>query len=264
MEKKELIDNLEYCYQQIKKEKEHNITKCLQIILESKNSYWNYRVATLYLSYKKIPSNERISYVIRHAEILFENNDLEYIIRFLKNIYNKPIYEEYLKSKESIEYYQEQLKQKIKKAREAEEARQKELSKIKNIEERKYEEIRFVNKTELEISEYILNLNNPEYDYYAITNLRLNPIQKEKHFQRILDSKNPYWNYKCVKKIFRSNLYEKPEKVKKIYEHSQIVINNNDKEIINKLVKFLKNKKIYNALITDKKYKVKKYSRRKK
>ena len=236
--------DLEYNYRQAKNDKDSNLDMHLQIIYDSKDSYWNYRASMLCMTLKRLSPDLRLKYTIRHAEVLFKNNDLELIIKFMNEVLNKPAYQEFLKTKKSIDVYEEEL---IKKKR------INSLEKSKKQEQSTKKAINFIEsfnkKSDIEKSNYILAIDNPEYNYLAISNLNIDFERKRKHLNIILKSADPYWNYKCVKYILRTNQIAPEIKKLLIMQHILVIYNSKDKTIIKELETFLKYKNTYREYI---------------
>lgn len=248
-------DNLKEYYYTIKKIKNCNIDKLLKYILESKNSYWNYRCALLCMTEKRIQKTKRTEYVIKHAEIIFENNDLELIIAFLNKISNKPEYQSYIEKKPSILHFKNKLENEKKEKKHKEEKRQNEITHKKNQYITIFIGINNLNITENEKSELILNTDNPEINYNAIIYLNINKEQKKKHLQKILESNHPYWNYKCIKYILNKKNLSQKEKEALLINHITVVFNSTDFETIDKLSKILSLKSEYKKYINKRKIK---------
>ena len=87
------------------------------------------------------------------------------------------------------------------------------------------------------ISENILLSKNPEYNYLAVLHLGINKI---KHLQIIIDSKDPILNYKCVKHCIKTKTLSQIQKETLVTMHSHVVLNSNDVKIIQELNRFLK------------------------
>lgn len=98
-------------------------------------------------------------------------------------------------------------------------------------------DIDVTNKDILTISEEIIQSGNPETNYYAAINLNVNKL---KHLQKVIESKSPYWNFKCVKHCTKTPSLSIEEKRLLIAIHSQVIIHSNDQKIIQELNKFLK------------------------
>jgi len=114
-------------------------------------------------------------------------------------------------------------------------------------------ELKYLKKSNEEKSEYILTTNNPELNYMAITNLNISNTQKRKHIEKIKESKNAYWNYKCIKFVLNIRNLSKEEKHNLITPHVEIVLNSEDTEIIKQLSKLLQFKPNYKNYTNNKK-----------
>ena len=97
------------------------------------------------------------------------------------------------------------------------------------------------NKDLKTISEEILLSKDPEHNYLAALHLGINKI---KHLQIIIESKDPLLNYKCVKHCIKTKTLSTDQKEVLVTMHSKIVLNSNDIKIIQELNRFLK----YNPL----------------
>jgi len=92
-----------------------------------------------------------------------------------------------------------------------------------------------------QLSEQILLSKDLELNYYAIKHSTINKIN---HLQVIIESKDPIFNYRCIKYIMKTNEFTKEEKRILIAFHSQIILQSNNQKLINELSRFLKYNKI--------------------
>lgn len=98
-------------------------------------------------------------------------------------------------------------------------------------------DIDVTDKDIMSISEEIIKSGNPETNYYAAINLKVNKIR---HLQKVIESKSPYWNFKCVKHCTKNTFLSIEEKKLLIAFHSQVILHSNDKKTIQDLNRFLK------------------------
>lgn len=88
-----------------------------------------------------------------------------------------------------------------------------------------------------EISNILLTNKNLILNYLAAKKLNINKI---KHLQIVIESKNPELNLKCIKYIIKSNDFTNEEKKLLINFHSHIVLHSNNIEIIKDMQRFIK------------------------
>lgn len=87
------------------------------------------------------------------------------------------------------------------------------------------------------ISENILLSKNAEKNYYAVLKLGIN---KTKHLQVVIESKEPLYNFKCIKHCTKTSTLTPEEKKYFITKHIDIVLNSNNEKLIKELKNFLK------------------------
>lgn len=102
-----------------------------------------------------------------------------------------------------------------------------------------------------QISEYILLSKDLELNYYAAKHSKINKIN---HLQVIIESKDPTYNFRCIKYLIKTQNFNIEEKKILIAFHSQIIHFSNNEKIKNELAKFLK----YNEINKQKKKRIKK------
>lgn len=228
MEKK-----LSSLFYRIRDDKSSNLMKGLNIILESKDSEWNYRCASMCLDDTRIPPSQRPSHVIRHAEVFFENLDYELIVRFLNKVSRKPAYQEFIKSEYVAHYsglaYQKYLKEQEEKRIREERRKEAELEFLRSIphveeltEAQKYSRL-FKDDESLEEKSVIVAA------------------------QRV-----PYFSYKYVKEVLKTT--KMPQEVKKalVMPHVEFVFASGDESVIYKLGKILQHKPVYQEYVEEK------------
>lgn len=90
---------------------------------------------------------------------------------------------------------------------------------------------------QIKISNTLLASKNPILNYHAAKKLNINKI---KHLQIVIESKNPELNLKCVKYIIKSNNFTEEEKKILINFHSHVVLHSNNIKLIENMKKFIK------------------------
>lgn len=92
-----------------------------------------------------------------------------------------------------------------------------------------------------QISEYILLSKDVELNYYAAKHSKINKIN---HLQLVIESKDPLYNYRCIKYLIKSNDFNSEDKKVLIAFHSQVIYSSNNEKLKNELSKFLKYNRI--------------------
>lgn len=220
-------------FYRIRDDKSSNLMKGLNEILESKDSEWNYRCASMCLDDTRIPPAQRPSHAIKHAKVFFENLDYELIVRFLRKVDRKPAYQEFIKS-EYVAHYSGLAYQKYLKGQEEKRIREEERSKA--------------------ALEYMRSIPHVEELTEAQKYSRLfkdNESLEEK-FMIVASERVPYFSYKFVKEVLKTT--KMPQEVKKalVMPHVEFVFASGDESAIYKLGDFLQYKPLYKEYVQEK------------
>ena len=220
-------------FYRIRDDKSSNLTKGLNEILESKDSLWNYRCASMCLDDTRIPAAQRPSYVIKHAKVFFENLDYELIVRFLRKVDRKPAYQEFIKS-EYVSHYGHKAYQKY--VKEQEDARIRE-------EETKKTELEFLNSVS-----YVEEVTEAQ----KYSRLVYHAKSLEEKSMIVAAERVPYFSYKFVKEVLKTT--KMPQEVKKalVMPHAEFVFASGDEDAIKKLGDFLHYKPAYKGFVEEK------------
>ena len=227
------MKNLEKLFYNIRDDKNSDLFKGLEKILESKDSWWNYRCASMCIKDKRISAEQRHVYAIRHAEILFENNDFELIVRFLDKVDRKPAYQQYIKSKDRLFYYRELQKKHLQEQADAQ----------LREEQRKERELNFLNSIP-----YVEELTEQqEYSRLVFGAKTL----EEKSFL-VAEARMPYFSYKYIKEVLKTTGLSQEIKKALVMPHAEFVFASGNKEVITKLEDFLQYKPLYKEYVEQK------------
>lgn len=227
MEKK-----LSSLFYRIRDDKSSNLMKGLNEILESKDSEWNYRCASMCLDDTRIPPAQRPSHAIKHAKVFFENLDYEFIMRFLNKVSRKPAYQEFIKS-EYVTHYSRLAYQKY----------------LKEQEEKRIREERL--KAALEYMRSIPHIEELT-DAQKYSRLFKNDESLEEKSMIVAAQRVPYFSYKYVKEVLKTTKI--PQEVKKalVMPHVEFVFASGDESAIYKLGEFLQYKPAYKEYVEEK------------
>lgn len=221
-----------------------NINDHLSVVLNSGDTNVNYLCLKSLFNSKIIKGQERVEQVIKHAEVIFNSNDYETILKTINFLRNKPDYKDYLASKKSYLYY-EQL------YRKDEEEKQKQWKEEARIKAESYskEQIKKMfsyqakqSKSVDDLSERILRSNNPEWNYIMMDRYNIN---KEKHMQALVETNDPYWNNKAAKRMVKDKKIPEELRVKYVTMFADVVYNSGDAELIEDLHRHIGNKPLY-------------------
>ena len=211
-----------------------NIYEHLSVVLNSGIPYVNYLCLKALFNSKIIKGQERVEQVIKHAEVVFNSNDYETILKTIYFLRDKPYYKDYLASKESFLYY-EQL------YRKDEEEKQKQWEEEARIKAESYskEQIKKMfsyqakqSKSVDDLSERILRSNNPEWNYIMMDRYNIN---REKHMQALVKTNDPYWNNKAAKRMIKDKKIPAELRKKYVIMFAEVVYNSGDAELIKDL-----------------------------
>jgi len=233
------MGELERLFYHIRDDKDSDLFKGLEKILESRDSWWCYRCASMCMKDTRIPAVQRPEYAIKFAEVLFEKYDsskdkeaLHLLIRFIDKVSRKPAYQEYIKAKDMLHYYQE-----------AHELYLKEEDEKRIREERRKE-------AELEFLRSIPHVEElTEAQKYS--RLVYSAKTLEEKSMRVAEARVPYFSYKYVKEVFKTTKI--PQEVKKalVIPHIEFVFASGDRETISKLGRFIQYKPLYKEYIEE-------------
>lgn len=92
-------------------------------------------------------------------------------------------------------------------------------------------------KEQIKISNILLTNKNPILNYHASRRLNINKI---KHLQIVMESKNPELNLKCIKYIIKSNDFTIEEKRILINFHVQVILHSSNIKTIEDMKRFIK------------------------
>lgn len=220
-------------FYRIRDDKSSNLMKGLNEILESKDSEWNYRCASMCLDDTRIPPVQRPTYAIKHAKVFFENLDYEFIVRFLKKVWRRPAYQEFINS-EYVAHYSGLAYQKYLKEQEEKRIRE---------EQRKEAELEFLSsRPRVEILT----------DAQKYSRLFKDDESLEEKSMIVAAERVPYFSYKYVKEVLKTTRV--PQEVKKalVMPHVEFVFDSGDETVIYKLVGFLQYKPLYKEYVEEK------------
>lgn len=234
------MGELERLFYHIRDDKDSDLFKGLEKILESRDSWWCYRCASMCMKDTRIPAVQRPEYTMKFAEVLFEKYDsskdkeaLHLLIRFIDKVSRKPAYQEYIKSKDMMFYY-----------REAHELY------LKEEEEKR---IREEERTKAAL-EYMRSIPHVEELTEAQKYSRLfkdNESLEEKSV--IVASQGvPYFSYKYIKEVLKTTGLSQEIKKALVMPHAEFVFTSGDESAIYKLGKFLKYKPAYKDYVEEK------------
>lgn len=217
----------------VRDDKSSNLMKGLNEILESRDSEWNYRCASMCMKDTRIPAVQRPEYAIKHAKVFFENLDYEYIVRFLNKVSRKPAYQEFIKSEYVAHYsglaYQKYLKEQEEKR--IREERRKEAF-LEFLRSRPHVEVL------TEAQKYSRLFKDDE--------------SLEEKSVIVAAERVPYFSYKFVKEVLKTT--KMPQEVKKalVMPHAEFVFASGDEDAIKKLGNFLQYKPAYKGFVEEK------------
>lgn len=226
-------NQLSSIFYRIRDDKSSNLMKGLKTILESKDSLWNYRCASMCLDDTRIPPSQRPSHVIKHVKVFFENLDYELIVRFLRKVDRKPAYQEFIKS-EYVSHYSGLAYQKYLKEQEEKRIRE---------EQRKEAELEFLRSIP-----YVEELT----DAQKYSRLVYHAKSLEEKSMIVAAERVPYFSYKYIKEVLKTTKI--PQEVKKtlVMPHAEFVFSSDDESVIYKLGKFLQYKPLYKDYVEEK------------
>lgn len=220
-------------FYRIRDDKSSNLMKGLNEILESRDSEWNYRCASMCLDDTRIPAAQRPSHAIKHAKVFFENLDYEFIIRFLRKVSRKPAYQEFIKS-EYVAHYSGLAYQKYLKEQEEKRIREEERTKAA------LEHMRSIPHVE-ELT-----------DAQKYSRLFKDDESLEEKSMIVAEARVPYFSYKFIKEVLKTT--RMPQEVKKalVMPHAEFVFASGDESSIKKLGEFLQYKPLYKEYVEQK------------
>lgn len=220
-------------FYRIRDDKSSNLMKGLNEILESKDSEWNYRCASMCLDDTRIPPAQRPSHAIKHAKVFFENLDYEFIVRFLNKVSRRPAYQEFIKS-EYVAYYSRLAHQKYLKEQEEKRIRE---------EQRKEAELEFLRSIP-----HVEELTEAQ----KYSRLVYHAKSLEEKSMIVAAERVPYFSYKFVREVLKTT--KMPQEVKKalVMPHAEFVFASDDESAIYKLGEFLQYKPLYKEYVQEK------------
>lgn len=212
----------------IRDNKESDLFKGLETILETKDSWWCYRCASMCMKDTRIEPAQRPEYTIKFAKVVFENLEYDLIQRFRKKVIKKPAYQEFIHSEYASNYYEKAYEKHLK---ELEEARIRE-------EQRKPKPYYYVIKYT---------------DAQKYSHLVYSAKSLEEKSMIVAKERVPYFSYKFIKEVLKTT--KMPQEVKKalVMPHAEFVFTSGDKEVIEKLANFLQYKPLYKEYVEEKK-----------
>ena len=230
-----------------------NIYEHLNVVLNSNNAFLNYLCLRSLFKSKYIKGEDRFNQVLKHADVIFNSNDYKYIIKVMDFLGRRPEYKDYLSSKGDYYHYQKMYEEEEK---EKERVRKQELEEYNKkyakdlIAEPPFSSPKYSSKNEEELSKIVFEINIPEWHFMMVRDYNIN---KFKHLQALIDSKDAYWNYKCVKYFVKTKDLDDELKNLLALLCADVVYNSGNIEVINKLNQFLCNKPLYQDYVEEKK-----------
>lgn len=227
------MGELERLFYHIRDDKDSDLFRGLEKILESRDSWWCYRCASMCMKDTRIPAVQRPEYAIKHAKVFFENLDYEYIVRFLNKVSRKPAYQEFIKS-EYVAHYSGLAYQKYLKEQEEKRIRE---------ERRKEAFLEF-----LRSRPYVEELTEAQ----KYSRLFKDDESLEEKSVIVAAQRVPYFSYKFVKEVLKTT--KMPQEVKKalVMPHAEFVFASGDESAIYKLEKILRHKPAYQEYVKEK------------
>lgn len=234
------MGELERLFYHIRDDKDSDLFKGLEKILESRDSWWCYRCASMCMKDTRIPAVQRPEYTIKFAEVLFEKYDsskdkdaLHLLIRFVDKVSRKPAYQQYIKSKDMLLYYKEAHELYLK---EEEEKRIREEERSKAA------------------LEYMRSMPHVEEltEAQKYSRLVYHAKSLEEKSMIVAAKRVPYFSYKYVKDVLKTT--KMPQEVKKalVMPHVEFVFASGDENAIYKLGEFLQYKPLYKDYVEEK------------
>ena len=221
----------------IRDNKDSDIFEGIEEIIESKETEWCYRCASLCMKDVRIPPTDRPKYTIKCIEVLFEKYDkglagkeeLELIIRFIWKVVRKPAYKEYINSKKDIRVYE------------------KELADIIKREEEEYKE-----RAERYNREHPMPIDSFLTDGQKYTHLVRSITSLDKKSEIVANERVPYFSYKFIKEVLKTPRLSPEIKKALVIPHADYVFQSGDEAAIEKLSYFLQYKPLYQEYVQEK------------
>ena len=226
------MEKLERLFYHIRDDKESNLFKGLEKILESRDSWWCYRCASMCMKDTRIPAEQRPEYTIKFAKVVFESLDYTLIVRFMRKVHSKPAYQEFIKS-EYAEFYSRKAYEKYLK-----EEREKRIRE----EERKKEKLEFLSSVP-----YVEEVTEAQ----KYSRLVYSAKSLEEKSMIVAAERVPYFSYKYVKDVLKTTKLAQDIKKTLVMPHVEFVFASGDKSTIYKLGEFLQYKPAYKDYIEE-------------
>ena len=224
------MGELERLFYHIRDDKDSDLFKGLEKILESRDSWWCYRCASMCMKDTRIPAVQRPEYAIKFVKVVFENLDYELIVRFLSKVSRKPAYQEFIKS-EYVAFYEKQAKQ-------------------KHLKEEEEKRIREERRKEAEL-EFLRSIPHVEEltEAQKYSRLVFHAKSLEEKSMIVAEARVPYFSYKYVKEVLKTTKLAPEVKKALVMPHAEFVFTSGDEHAIKKLGDFLQYKPLYKEYV---------------